>query len=76
MENNVCSHLKLPMTVDIINNEKYYNTNFVMCIATQEEEGLYNLYFHSCPNYKDEEVFVDFTVRREKYLFKTCTKSF
>lgn len=36
---------------------------FVMYVATEKEEGLYNLYFHSCPNYDNKEpVFIDFTV--------------
>lgn len=60
---NVCSRLQLPMTVDIKNGEKYYNTSFFMKVYTKEEEGLYNFYFHSCPNYKnDDNVLVDFTV--------------
>lgn len=73
LESNVCSQLKLPMTLDEIQGEKYYNTSFYMNIYTPEEEGLYNLYFHSCPNYKDEDVFVDFTMHiresnRDNYL--------
>lgn len=37
---------------------------FVIYIATEEEEGLYNLYFHSCPNYgyPKSPVYLDFTV--------------
>ncbi|XP_051161884.1 protein GPR107 isoform X2 [Leptopilina boulardi] len=71
---NVCSRLQLPMTVDIKNGEKYYNTSFFMKVYTKEEEGLYNFYFHSCPNYKnDDNVLVDFTMHiresnRDNYL--------
>lgn len=28
-----------------------------MYIATKQEEGLYNLYFHACPNYDMENYF-------------------
>lgn len=46
------------------NGEKSYNTSFVMYVATEEEEGLYNLYFHNCLNYNYEApLAVDFTVR-------------
>lgn len=34
-----------------------------MSIASDAEEGLYNLYFHSCPNYEaNKQVALDFTV--------------
>lgn len=66
-ESNACSSLNISMTVDA---NQYYNTNFVISIVSQEEEGLYNLYFHSCPNYKDEGVFVDFTVRQKRDINK------
>ncbi|CAH1977619.1 unnamed protein product [Acanthoscelides obtectus] len=45
-----------------------------MLVETLAEEGLYNLFFHSCPNYKsDTEVFVDFDMKiveqnRNSYL--------
>lgn len=36
-----------------------------MYVASEEEEGLYNLYFHNCQNYDNfiEPLLVDFTVR-------------
>lgn len=38
-----------------------------MYIATKEEEGLYNLYFHSCPNYSPAGyVYVGFDVDIEE----------
>jgi len=45
--------------------ERLYNTSFVMYVASEEEEGLYNLYFHNCRNYDNnkEPLLVDFTVR-------------
>lgn len=41
-----------------------------MNVVTVEEEGLYNLYFHICPNYEDDskKVALDFTV--------SCNKTF
>lgn len=52
------------MTVQTVKNEKYYGTSFTMYVASEEEEGLYNLYFHNCPNYKyDSQVALDFSVR-------------
>ncbi|CAK9802559.1 Protein GPR107 [Anthophora plagiata] len=63
-ESSVCSRLKLPMTVETVKGEKYYNTSFAMYVASEEEEGLYNLYFHNCPNYKyDTPVALDFTIQ-------------
>lgn len=59
-EPRACSQ-KLPMFVKEISGEKYYNTSFAMYVANEKEEGLYNLYFHSCPNYK-QRVSVDFSV--------------
>nr|XP_050858214.1 protein GPR107 isoform X1 [Vespula vulgaris] len=62
-----CAHLAqapLPMTMEIVKGKMYYNTSFAMYIANKEEEGLYNLYFHNCPNYKDDtQVAVDFTIQ-------------
>lgn len=44
--------------------ERSYNTSFVMYVATDDEAGLYNLYFHNCHNYDSykEPLLVDFTV--------------
>ncbi|XP_076242999.1 protein GPR107 isoform X3 [Calliopsis andreniformis] len=63
-ESSVCSRLKLPMTVQTVKDEKYYSTSFTMYVASEEEEGLYNLYFHNCPNYYyDTPVALDFTIQ-------------
>ncbi|XP_011498001.1 PREDICTED: protein GPR107 [Ceratosolen solmsi marchali] len=51
----------LPMTMKEIKGEKYYNTSFAMYVANEKEEGLYNLYFHNCPNYR-RRVAVDFSM--------------
>lgn len=58
---SLCSHLQLPMTVDA-DKKGYYNASFTMYVATEAEEGLYNLYFHSCPNYHDTEVSISLTM--------------
>ncbi|KAK9731916.1 Lung seven transmembrane receptor [Popillia japonica] len=53
----------LPLVSKTINNVTYYNTSFVIVVASDSEEGLYNLYFHSCPNYiTNNEVEYDFTM--------------
>ncbi|CAL7933485.1 unnamed protein product [Xylocopa violacea] len=63
-EVSVCSRRRLPMTVQTVKGVKYYNTSFAMYVASEPEEGLYNLYFHNCPNYKYEsQVAVDFTIQ-------------
>lgn len=68
-ESSACS-LNLSMTVQIVKGERYYNTSFAMYVASEEEEGLYNLHFHNCPNYKyDSQVALDFTVRSFFFFF-------
>ncbi|XP_050483755.1 protein GPR107 isoform X2 [Bombus huntii] len=65
-DGNICSGQTTPfaMTVQTVKGEKYYNTSFSMYIASAEEEGLYSLYFHNCPNYKyDSQVAFDFTIQ-------------
>uniref|UniRef100_T1HAW4 Uncharacterized protein n=1 Tax=Rhodnius prolixus TaxID=13249 RepID=T1HAW4_RHOPR len=48
-------------TLPLVKNKLgYYNTNFVILVASEKSEGLYNLYFHSCPNYGKRSVKVDF----------------
>ncbi|XP_041987347.1 protein GPR107 [Aricia agestis] len=44
-----CSYAVLPITKETRNGTDYYNTSFAMYVASNEEEGLYNLYFHNCP---------------------------
>lgn len=52
----------IKMSVLEKNGATYYNINFAMFISTDEEEGLYNLYFHSCPNYYLEKFDLNFDV--------------
>jgi hypothetical protein len=60
---NHCSNLNFDITSEVIKGKTYYNANFTLSVATVAEEGLYNLYFHSCPNYQPgTEVTVDFTI--------------
>ncbi|KAG5313714.1 GP107 protein, partial [Acromyrmex insinuator] len=64
-DSNACSRLRLPMTMETTSTgERSYNTSLVMYVANEDEEGLYNLYFHNCQNYDNnkEPLLVDFTV--------------
>ena len=61
LETSSCLQV-LPMTVKEVKGEKLYNTSFAMYVANEEEEGLYNLFFHSCPNFPKRHVAVDFSV--------------
>lgn len=45
-----CSYANLPITRETRNGYDYYNTSFAMLVASEKEEGLYNLYFHNCPH--------------------------
>uniref|UniRef100_A0A8W7PKU8 GOST seven transmembrane domain-containing protein n=1 Tax=Anopheles coluzzii TaxID=1518534 RepID=A0A8W7PKU8_ANOCL len=53
----VCSKLTLPLEVKADDMFKYYSFNFAIYVATKQEEGLYNLYFHSCPNYAPNSLY-------------------
>ncbi|KAK0176988.1 hypothetical protein PV328_001083 [Microctonus aethiopoides] len=58
-----CLHDKLPIKIDTIDGEKYIHTSFSMYVMNNDEEGLYNFFFHSCPNYKYEtRRYVNFTI--------------
>ncbi|KAF4532212.1 hypothetical protein B566_EDAN002275 [Ephemera danica] len=68
-----CSQVKLPITFSTVNNQNFYNTSFLIHIASVEDEGLYNLYFHSCRNYQQDPVAMDFVIEiqetnRNNYL--------
>ncbi|XP_066582184.1 protein GPR107 isoform X2 [Prorops nasuta] len=70
-ESYTCSQIKLPMTVKTVNGEHFYNTSFAMYVASPEEEGLYNLYFHNCPNYRSEiQVALDFKIEIAEINFR------
>ncbi|XP_026316354.1 protein GPR107 isoform X2 [Hyposmocoma kahamanoa] len=44
-----CSNAVLNITKETRDGYDYYNTSFAMYVASSNEEGLYNLYFHNCP---------------------------
>ncbi|KAF5296015.1 hypothetical protein FQR65_LT10318 [Abscondita terminalis] len=62
---NPCSKLHLPITVEVDNDGiQSYNTSFVLSISSDAEEGLYNLYFHNCPNYDpNKQVNLNFQIQ-------------
>ncbi|XP_050691342.1 protein GPR107-like [Eriocheir sinensis] len=45
--NQKCNDVKINMTTD----GEYYSFKFVVYVAREKEEGLYNLNFHNCMNY-------------------------
>ncbi|XP_045115602.1 protein GPR107-like [Portunus trituberculatus] len=45
--NQKCNDVKINMTKD----GDYYSFKFVVYVALEKEEGLYNLHFHNCMNY-------------------------
>ncbi|XP_072930795.1 protein GPR107 [Epargyreus clarus] len=45
-----CSYAVLPIFRESRDGFDYYNTSFAMYVASDKEEGLYNLYFHNCPH--------------------------
>ncbi|BES98783.1 Lung seven transmembrane receptor [Nesidiocoris tenuis] len=44
----------LPISAFSKDGVTYYNTSFLVYFPNENEEGLYNLYFHVCPNYNEE----------------------
>lgn len=46
---------------------------FIMTVPTMDEEGLYNLYFHACPNYKEPLFLLNFDVSCAAWCFLYCT---
>ncbi|XP_067639618.1 protein GPR107 [Eurosta solidaginis] len=52
MQYQLCRNYSMPLYKNVINGVVYYNMSFSMLVATLHDEGLYNLYFHACPNYR------------------------
>ncbi|XP_014261704.1 protein GPR107 isoform X2 [Cimex lectularius] len=51
----------------------YYNTSFVIYVSREKDEGLYNLYFFNCRNYRPNPIPVEFEIdivekNKENYL--------
>lgn len=62
-----CVQQSFNLTVHTVQNENYYNATFAMRVASESDEGLYNLYFHNCENYKEgTKVSLDFTISIEE----------
>ncbi|CAD7090007.1 unnamed protein product [Hermetia illucens] len=66
VENQACNKLELPMTVEKKDKFNYYSMNFAMYVAMKADEGLYNLYFHACPNYQTMPLSLSFNVDIEE----------
>uniref|UniRef100_A0A8D8V6D1 Protein GPR107 n=1 Tax=Cacopsylla melanoneura TaxID=428564 RepID=A0A8D8V6D1_9HEMI len=60
---STCQSIHLPL---VFNEKGQINASFVIFIASEAEEGLYNLYLHNCENYRraywSEGVKVNFTI--------------
>ncbi|XP_037937664.1 protein GPR107 [Teleopsis dalmanni] len=65
MQAQLCKDFILPLTKTVINGQNYYNMSFSMLVTSILEEGLYNLYFHSCPNYSQQKI-ISFNVDIEE----------
>ncbi|KAL1516698.1 hypothetical protein ABEB36_000576 [Hypothenemus hampei] len=60
---NACRDLNFDIVKFVINDKTYYNASFLMSVDTLRQEGLYNLFFHSCPNYNPKtETIIDFGI--------------
>ncbi|XP_022208625.2 protein GPR107 [Drosophila obscura] len=64
-QNALCKDSTLPLDRQVIQGVTYYNFTFSMLVATLRDEGLYNLYFHACPNYYAPKI-VSFNVDIEE----------
>lgn len=65
-QENLCKDSTMPLVRETINNVHYYSFNFSMMVATPSDEGLYNLYFHACPNYHTSKI-MSFNVSTSNY---------
>ncbi|KAH8274227.1 hypothetical protein KR018_009079 [Drosophila ironensis] len=63
---DLCNHSTMPLGKETIAGVNYYSFNFSMLVATQHDEGLYNVYFHACPNYHPHTKIVSFNVDIEE----------
>nr|AEE62892.1 unknown [Dendroctonus ponderosae] len=58
-----CKDLNFDIIRFVVANRTLYNASFFMSVDSLREEGLYNLYFHNCPNYNlNTETILDFDI--------------
>lgn len=69
---NLCRDSTMPLGKETIKGVNYYSFNFSMLVATQHDEGLYNVYFHACPNYYPHTKIVSFNVSLNRRFCKEC----
>lgn len=66
-DHSPCIEHRFPITVETKNEKDYFSTNFAIYVMSESEEGLYNLYFHNCPNYRPQQsVSLEFTMEIEE----------
>ncbi|KAH8408871.1 hypothetical protein KR009_002911 [Drosophila setifemur] len=64
---DLCKDSTMPLGKEVIKGVTYYSFNFSMLVATPLDEGLYNVYFHACPNYHaNNQKIVSFNVDIEE----------
>ncbi|XP_066148419.1 protein GPR107 isoform X2 [Euwallacea fornicatus] len=61
---NACKDINFDIDRLTVGGKTFYNASFVMAVETLKEEGLYNLFFHNCPNYNPStETTLDFEIK-------------
>lgn len=65
-EGNQVSYGPIDIFVHTEGVYSFYGFNFTIFVDKKSQEGLYNLYFHSCPNYKTAEYLLSFDVDIEE----------
>ncbi|KAH8366948.1 hypothetical protein KR200_006200 [Drosophila serrata] len=66
-QEDLCKDSTMPLIRETdANGVNYYSFNFSMLVATLRDEGLYNLYFHACPNYHSHSKVMSFNVDIEE----------
>ncbi|XP_017018240.1 protein GPR107 [Drosophila kikkawai] len=66
-QEDLCKDSTMPLVKETdANGVNYYSFNFSMLVATLRDEGLYNLYFHACPNYHSHSKVMSFNVDIEE----------
>lgn len=69
-QEDLCKDSTMPLLRETdANGVNYYSFNFSMLVATLRDEGLYNLYFHACPNYHSHSKIISFNVSKTGHIF-------